>query len=61
MSDRISDHLNDDVSASDAVPTQSGAGGTGTPSIDAPGVALTGRPPMDLPVDENEDDTANPI
>ncbi len=61
MADRISDHLNDDVSAAGAVPSQSGAGGLGTPSIDAPEVALTGRPPMDLPVDENEDDTAHPI
>ncbi len=61
MTDGTSDHLNDDVSAGGAVPSQSGAGGVGTPSIDAPGVALTGRPPMQLPVDENEDDTANPI
>ncbi len=61
MDDGISDHLNEDVSAEGGVPSQSGAGGVGTPSIDAPEVALTGRPPMQLPVDENEDDTANPI
>ena len=60
MDDRISDHLNEDVDAEGAVPTQSGAGGEGTP-LDPGVVALTGQPTTHLPVDENEDDTANPI
>ena len=60
MTDRISDHLNDDVNAEGAVPGESGAGGEGTP-LDAGTVALTGQPTTHLPIDENEDDTANPI
>lgn len=61
MDDRISDHLNDDVNAGNAVPSESGAGGGGSPLLDPAAVALTRQPPMDLPVDEDEDDTANPI
>jgi hypothetical protein len=60
MNDRISDHLNEDIDA-EAVPTQSGAGGEGTPLLDPAAVAVTGQPTTHLPIDENEDDTANPI
>ncbi|WP_297411804.1 hypothetical protein [Naasia sp.] len=59
MDDRISDSLSED-SGTD-VPSESGAGGLGTPSIDPAGVALTRQPSMDLPVDEDQDNTANPI
>jgi hypothetical protein len=61
MNDRITDHLNDDVNAEGAVPTETGAGGEGTPYLDGPGVGLTGLPTMDLPIDEAEGDTANPV
>ena len=61
MDDRISDHLNEDIDAESVVPTQSGAGGEGTPLLDPAAVALTGQPTTHLGVDENEDDTANPI
>jgi hypothetical protein len=61
MTDRISDHLNDDVNAEGAVPSESGAGGEGTPLLDPAVPAVAGQPTTHLAVDENEDDTANPI
>ena len=56
MTDRSSDHLNEDVSAEGAVPDDDRGGAAGTPVVDPRGMGVL---PSSLVPDE--DDTANPV